>query len=76
MRPDGACIVDLFQRQTGSYWKVSVGVHGGDTTTTTPQAPNKRPITKREGVLNLPLLRFQGILYSPAPDRETPWAAF
>lgn len=82
MRPDGAGIVDLFQMQTGSHWKASVGGrwgregHYNDRVHGTSQAPNKRPITKRDGVMNLPLLRFQRHLYTPVPDRETPWAAF
>jgi hypothetical protein len=29
VRPDGASIVDLFQMQTGSHWKASVGGGGG-----------------------------------------------
>lgn len=50
--------------------------HYNDQVHGTSQAPKKHPITKRGDGLNLPLLRFQWLLYTPAPDQKTPWAAF
>lgn len=41
-----------------------------------PQAPNKCSMVVKEGALSLPFLRFQQPFHSPAPDQETPWAAF
>lgn len=70
-------VLDADRKPLGGWYR---GRRGGavdkDGVLGTPQAPNKCSMVAKEGALSLPFLRFQQPFHSPAPDQETPWAAF